>query len=649
MRNFPSFFILELKRTFCKRNIIILSIFLLFAVYFVQDGIGDFTHITANKEQFKEIEKMKVSQYDYYNQYGKFGFRLLFIPSPLCSLFVNSSPFQEVISHVDSGFELNIYNSFKGRSLFVEKSGGFKDLSGIILLFGSMLFLGLGYDSFTGKEYLRFISSFSSSRVIFWGILVTRLLMAILFSVLVIGVSFLVMLFNRLPLVGGDFGYLFAFFVVTVLLLGTFLLLGMAAATIKSRYVAIPTIIILWFCLVFMLPGAVAKMTAKRADNITSGYKLEFEKLRAIVRFEKRAIEKEGKFIISKSKSQSEKELMEDYWQNEFRTIQQLENSMETEMKRNIRFYQTLSLFSPSTFYTATGNEIGSRGYDSMIAFYEYVRRLKDEFIRFYIDKTFSAQTGAVESFVRDEENLFYARSRLPRYFGFGLGLNGLYVVILILVCYVKFRRSLFSLGRGREWVLPKEELRIKLEMGKCTVCITSSAALRAAIYRFFVMAPTETFMVMDLDGLEIKGHEQNFIYLCHPEFFPIDLRTSDLIMFFKKSLALSGVEIKGVGQKLEAMFTHPGKKRFHELSDTEKGNLMFTIARLKKSRIYLIDEIERGMPQDFTNGLMENLRKLKKEHEGAILYLSSNLYFTAKVSDKMVIPPGERIENILK
>lgn len=648
MRNFPSFFILEMKRLSCRRNLIILSIFLLFTVYFVQDGIGDFMHITASKEQFKEIERMKVSQYDYYNQYGKFGFRLLFIPSPLCSLFVNSSPFQEVISHVDSGFELNIYNSFKGRSLFVEKAGGFKDLSGIILLFGSMLFLGLGYDSFIRKEYLRFISSFSSFRVIFWGILITRLLMVIFFSFLVVGAAFLVMLLNRLPLVAGDYGYMFAFFGVTVLLLDTFLLLGMAAATIKSRYAAIPTIIILWFGLVFMLPGAVAKITAKKADNITSGYKLEFEKLRTMLGFEKRAIEKEGKFIISKSKSRSEKELMEDYWQNEFRTIQQLENSMEAEMKWNIRFYQTLSLFSPSTFYTATGNEIGSRGYDSMIAFYKYVRELKDEFIRFYIDKTFSPQTGPVESFVRDEENVFYARSRLPRYFGFGLALNGLYIVILIMVCYFKFRRSLFNLGQGNEWPIPVEELRIKLEIGKCTVCITSSASLRASIYRFFVLAIPEA-MIVELDGLEIKGGEQNFVYLCHPEFFPVDIRTIDLVMFFKRSLALSGIEIQEVGQKLESTFKSLGNKRFYELSDVEKGNLLFTAARLKKSRIYLIDEIERGMPQDFTNGLMENLRKLKKEREAAILYLSSNLYFTAKVSDKMVIPPGERIENILK
>ena len=75
---------------------------------------------------------------------------------------------------------------------------------------------------------------------------------------------------------------------------------------------------------------------------------------------------------------------------------------------------------------------------------------------------------------------------------------------------------------------------------------------------------------------------------------------------------------------------------------------ILFRAAGLKKSRVYIINEIERGMPQTYTNKLLGNLQELKKA-KVSILYLSSNLYFTAKVSERMIVPGDERIENILK
>lgn len=197
---------------------------------------------------------------------------------------------------------------------------------------------------------------------------------------------------------------------------------------------------------------------------------------------------------------------------------------------------------------------------------------------------------------------------------------------------------------------IPKlEVLRIKLEKGKCTACITSSEDLRNLIYNFF-SGDREGFTgKIEINGVEVKSGEskEDLVYLCHPENIPGDIKVKDFVTLFKRLLNIPGKKMAEVNKKLNMKAI--GRRKFNKLDDLEKGNVLFAVARLKKSKIYLINEIERGMPQNFTNGLMENLRKLKKEGETVILYLSGNLYFTAKVSEKMVVPGGERIENILK
>ena len=133
MKTLYTVFLLELRRVFSKRNIIILIIFLLLCLYFVQKGIHNYRTIIDSKEKFLETERLKTDLYISYAVYAAYGFRLLFVPSPLSVLFLNSTVISELSSNVDVGSLLNIYKSYKGRVLFAEQSGGFKDFSGIIL------------------------------------------------------------------------------------------------------------------------------------------------------------------------------------------------------------------------------------------------------------------------------------------------------------------------------------------------------------------------------------------------------------------------------------------------------------------------------------------------------------------------------------
>ena len=176
MKTFLTTYLVESKRLLKKKTFGLFLFFSFLSLYFVQIGLDNYTNIIENKEEFQDIELLKIKQYINYGQYGGYGFRVLFIPSPLSIYFVNSSTISQLTANVDSGERLNIYNSFKGRTLFADKGGGFKDFSGIMLLLGSMLVLYLGYESFIHRDYLRFMYGFVDYRRLFFSIVLSQVL-----------------------------------------------------------------------------------------------------------------------------------------------------------------------------------------------------------------------------------------------------------------------------------------------------------------------------------------------------------------------------------------------------------------------------------------------------------------------------------------
>lgn len=437
---------LELKK---MKNVKLITLFLLFSllsIYFVQAGIDNYKQAAANKDKFQDIERMKVNQYFTYAQYGAYGFRLLFIPSPLSIFFTNSSVISELTSNVDAGEKLNIYNSFKGRTLFAEKSGGFKDFSGLVLLLGSLLVLYFGYDLMIYKDYLRFMAGVVSPGKLFAAITLSRVSIFILYFFLNTGISILLLRLSGVELSPHEWGRFLIYLGALSLLLIFFFFLGTVAGSFRSRFAGFVVLAASWFALVFLVPGVVGAVTSRKADNITSNYHMELEKLQAMMGFEKRAIAQKG--YLSEINKESERELVENYWRNEFKAIQALEKKMEREMKENILHFQTLSSLFPSTFYLSTANEISSKGYVSFIRFFEYVQRLKKRFVRFYLDKRYYSdmskqQPRNVASFITADENLFYADSALPPFFFPGVMMLVIYIGGLVALSYWRFRRSL--------------------------------------------------------------------------------------------------------------------------------------------------------------------------------------------------------------
>lgn len=440
MRTFNVIFGIELRKLMRRKFLALFLLFSMLSLYFVQMGVYKYKEVIENRDKFLRLEEMKVGQYINYAQYGVYGFRVMFIPSPLSVLFANSTVISELTSNVDTGERVNIYNSFIGRTLFAEKTGGFNDFSGIMLLLGSLLVLYYGYDAVIHKDYFRYMAGVVPIKKLFAITVLCRCLLIVLYFLFNGALALLLMKINGLEL-SGDWGNLGFYLGLLVMLMVFFFFMGTAAGALPSRFIGFVTLFLAWFVFVFLVPGIVNNITYRNANNLIPLYQLEIEKLKTMMDFEKRAIKEGG--VLKDPHSESERKIIESFWENEFKKLQQLEKKLEKDMARNISSFQSLSFHFPSTFYLAAANEISSKGYENFIHFYSYIQDLKKQFVRFYSQKRYYSNYSSVESFIKGEENLFNAASQVPGNFQYGLILTLLYIVILIYVSYILFKRSL--------------------------------------------------------------------------------------------------------------------------------------------------------------------------------------------------------------
>lgn len=624
MSTFKTFFVFEFKRFFGTRNLIVILLLLFFSLVFIQNGINEYEHMLDRKDKFQESERTKVGLIINYSQYGAYGIRMLFVPAPISVLFFNSGVIPEMTSYVDSGERLKIYNSLKGKNIFDVKKFGFTDFSGILLFFGSLLALFYGYETFNNDEYLKFLSTLSSKNRVFFSMVFSRIIMMLLMFLIIVASALLLIAFNDLHVQINS--YLFYFALSIFLLLLFFFSIGTIIGTLKSKVTGIIALLSCWFLLLYFIPTAVNTYVTDRSDLITPIYKLEMEKLKILMDFERRTMEKYG---ISKygEEDDTERKIILSYWNNEYVKLQALEEDMENQMEANISLSQKLSMFFPSTFYLSVTNEISSRGYENFIDFYKVVRELKRKFFKFYMDKVYFSNFSKVEPFVKKrDENIFPAQSRLPGNFIAGVSINFFYVVVLFWLSHSFFRRSLF--------MLPKNETpgsfprNIKLKKGEFKVLVSEGDLFKDQLFNL-LSGETDEFkrkgfageILIDDVNITAEKNRDDFLYLCHPEDIPGDIKASDFLSLTRRLL-----RVKNKKMNMKTF----GRKKFSRLQNHEKGDVLLAVLDMKGKEIYLVHDAARGMPIEFTVQLKEKMVALK-EDGALVLYLTPDELINVK------------------
>jgi hypothetical protein len=605
MRTFKTFFILEFKRFFGKRNGTIILLLLLLSLIFIQNGISEYNNILTQKEKFQELEKTRVSRYFNYRVYGTYGFRMLFVPAPITVFFNKSGVITDMTSFIDSGERLNIYTPLQGRNVFNLKKWGLSDFSGIIMFFASLMALFYGYETLNNDEYLKFLSTVTHARKVFISLLLSRIILIVLLFLIITSAGFLLLVINGLYVPLNK--YMLSFLLLILLISIFFFVLGTAFSTVRSKITGLTTILSIWFILLFIIPTIINSYIANKADFITPLYRMEMEKFKILSDFEKRSIEKEGVFTPGKQPTDSIKNMMHDGLNNEFVRIMALEEDMRNQMKKNISLYQGLSMLFPSSFYVSANNEISSRGYDNLIEFYRHVHSLKREFTKFIFDKVYFSNFSKVESFLKDDKdkNVFDGQSQLPEYFVAGLLITICYIVFFILFSYRRYQKRLFSLHEsGESTSSPLNNLDMK--KGQFKVLVSEGDLYKIHLFNRFSFSE--------------EGARKEFLYVCHPENIPGDIKAGDFFFFVKRLMQITGRENMDI--RLPPAIKAITGKKFGALKNHEKGELILSILRLKGKTIYLVHDAARGMPIEFTVQLKERMHQLK-EAGALVLYLT--------------------------
>ncbi|MCP4155593.1 MAG: ABC transporter permease subunit [bacterium] len=659
MSVFRSFLLLESGRYFSKRNLLVFLLFWGLSLSFLQQGVNEYKNIISGKTAFSDVEKANAGKFINYSQYGLYGFRLLFVPSPLIVFFPNSGVVPELTAFVDSGVRLQVYYSVMGKNLYAEKSSSFMDFSGFVFLFGSLFAVFLGFNRFFYIEYIRHLCGILSCKRLFFFLVAERLMIITLLFVFLAGSALGVLTLNGILLRGSDFSILVVYGLLALLLLWFFFIIGTTAGSIKSKTNGIIVLAGLWFGFVFLVPGTISKITAKIADNITSTYKLEQEKLKILTDFEKKALHDTRRYDTVAEKKNSDKRYGESYWNNDFLKLQAIEKRMESESRRSFTLYRRLSLLTPTTFYMAAVNEIDSRGYANVIDFYAYVQRLKKDFTRFYFQKRFYSDYTGVESFVKNEENIFYARSRVPENLPTGLTVMLLYIVSLTVFGFYRFKRKLFF----RPGINGNDDIKgldVELKKGETYVLVTNGNLLKHRLYNFFHGEKKEPGDIVSMDNVSLNSMKNikgkagasvaanagangdansedikkteglRFHYICHPGKIPGDMKCGHFISLVRKSLRISKKEMAALFLRLETARIED--KYFKQLSDAERGLLLLATAQLSKSDIYMLHNFSTGIPK--LNPLIAGELLSIKEQGATVLYLTDDVLLATKIGD---------------
>jgi hypothetical protein len=595
MNTFLTFCKFEAKRFCCKRNAIIVSLLFVFALGILQVSAWNYGNTLKLKDEFQRIEKDKVSKIINYRIYGIYGYRTIFLGAPIGIFFSESAVVRDVNSFVDSGERLNIYLPMKGKYIFDLKKSGFMDLSGVILFFGTLLALLYGIDAGRSREYLKFLSSIAGKRQVFFSISISRIIILLtLFTMLIAGAM-------ALTAINGFYipidKYLAVFIAMVWMLLIFFFMLGAAFGFRKNRVIAFTLSLVTWFFLVFIIPDAVNTVVARIGDHITPVYQLEREKMNILAKFERRSIEIAGIFD-TKRVSSKDKELAISYLNNEFKRIEALEQDMRGQMKQCISLFQRLSGFFPTTLYRSANNEISSRGFENLVDFYQRAQEQKGGFVRYCIDKIYFSNFSRVIPYIKGDENVYRAKSRLPGDFLQGMLLTVLYILGLTQISYRGFRKVIFHLPENNREKPDLDKLGIQRE--QLNVFSVEGKLFNNQLY---CLLSGET-------GGRSRG--SRFAYLCHPGHIPGDIKLKHLIGLAAGLMSINREDIerafKGTGEKSIM------KKTFRQLKRIEKGEFFLALLKNKPMDIYLVNDISAGIHPVFDVRMKQVLDDLKNK-----------------------------------
>lgn len=592
----------ESKKLFIRRNMIILVVIFILLAFLCWDGISDYKKIVANKKPFQEMERDKVSRHIHYTAYGTRGIRLLYIPCSLSIIFNDSAVFPGMTAHVDTGEALEISNSFKGKDLFSD-SGGFMDFAGIMLLISSFLALLYGWDATRNPKYLKLISDISGSRNPGFLITLARIILLNLVFLILSGLALAWLLINGIN--AANIFYL-VYVTALILVITFFAAAGAIIGSLKSKAAQFITMPVLYFLLVLVIPWLIHRAVYMEAkDGIKSIYEFEYQSFKYMMNLEKRLYDR---FRVWKSGDVAPgeiKAMIQSGQDIEYKKMREAELERIEGMAKRIRVYQTLASFFPTTFYISTNKELSSKGFQNFIAFYRYSYDMKQDFIKFYIDRKFyrpSPESG-VEPFIKGNEDLFYGKSQLPNGFLLGLMMAVVYIAVLLVTLYR-------SQSKGEK----AKTVKVDFNKGNLLFALCKNEKIKSDIFRSYREQKTAAC----IDKIPVDYHFNGV--------------RADVILNFLCRLA------KAKKEKAVEYLSILGIKDLSTLKKVEEEEILKFYAAVKLAKndaeFIVLNDFFKQKTRKFETDFFKLLSTMEASGQ-KILYLSCNMYYPKKPLDE--------------
>jgi hypothetical protein len=425
------------------KNLIFLIFFTLFSLYFVWSGLNEYRQFQNDKKIFVKFEKEKIGQISNYANYGAFGFRLLYEASPLNLFFVNSGVLLDVESNIDTFETIKVESSFKGRKLF-SKRGYFKDFAGIPFIFGSLFMLYLGNLALVTPAHVRFIMGRLTLKKYYILTTLARLFWLNMYFTALGMTLFLLVQAGGTRFSHSAGGIFILYLLFVVVLLDFFYLLGqLTTVLVRFGKIFFFWLFIVWFICIFLLPEVNRIIVFNKSSGLESAEKVNLDKFRTLMTMEKRFLDflKEKPKISPDQFREMQKKFAINFLNNSYLLNMSRETRYLREVAKVITGHEWQSVVFPSTFYYFLTGEASGKGYYGYLDFMDYIMRLRNRFIQFYIHKRYEASDAVVEPFVKSDENVFHSRSRLPGTFWLGFLSTLVYAAGFFLLAYWRLKR----------------------------------------------------------------------------------------------------------------------------------------------------------------------------------------------------------------
>jgi hypothetical protein len=532
---------------------------------------------------------------------------MLFIPAQVSVLFRNTVIPADLTAKADSVVTLQINNNMKGKSLISRLFFGRIDFARIVLIWLSLLALYYGFESLYYSEYIKFLSSGSPPSRVTVSLAAARyLVFASGFLLLFAGLLAFIKI-RGIDFSASDYTGCLLFLLAALGLMLVFFAVGSIFGIYGSKRGYSFLMFVLWLLLVFAAPGGIVSAHEDKFPDVNKDFQISLKKFEIAINFEDEIEKKYGKF--DRNNIEEERKEIEIYWKEVYPGVDSCEVRLKGEIEEGISSIQRWGVWFPTTFFLMTCDEVSSCGYSNYISFFEYVIETMRKFVRFWIDRVFYHDPLKLVNFIKADENIYRARSRIPRYFAGGMAVTLAYGFILLLICYFLSNRALYPFT-GNPGAFDQFEMELHRGKKHAIRCYYHDF-IQQFLNVFYGKSRKLNWKVLLAGKNIVPGEKLDFLYLPNPVDFPGDLKAKHLLFLFKRFFGLGKEEVK---KAVDMLGKSKLEKRLGDLELSERCRVVLCFAGLTKRSVYILKDFLFNIPFGLRGDLSELASQLKSD-----------------------------------